>query len=345
MHGVDRIYVFGGSTGTGVTDSVEVYCPGLVAHWKFNTGRGTVATDSSGNGHEGTLQNGPVWTTDVAPVGGGGNALSFDGSDDTVTVPDSPELRLTTALTLQAWIKREGAWTHSGRIICKRHDVVGTGFGCGVDLASSRFGVHLAGNDSFYSSGTVPMDQWTHVAASFDSSEGSVKLYINGILDSEHSTGTPCAANSLDLQIGRQGNGPCHFRGKIDEAKVYDYARPHAAIADDAGHNTRWDFEETFEDGDADGFCDLHEYIAGTCPTNNAEYLKINRCAVLADSGTVIYWDTVLGRAYTVYCSENLSSAWSNLYQAPGDGMQRSCTDGEPVADRRFYRLGVELQE
>lgn len=38
---------------------------GLVGHWKFDEGTGTVAADSSGNGNNGTLTNGPTWTTDV----------------------------------------------------------------------------------------------------------------------------------------------------------------------------------------------------------------------------------------------------------------------------------------
>ena len=38
---------------------------------------GTVAYDSSGNGHDGNLTNGPTWTD--GKIGG---ALSFDGVDD-----------------------------------------------------------------------------------------------------------------------------------------------------------------------------------------------------------------------------------------------------------------------
>ena len=36
---------------------------GLVGWWKFDEGSGTVAYDSSGNGHDGNLTNGPTWTT------------------------------------------------------------------------------------------------------------------------------------------------------------------------------------------------------------------------------------------------------------------------------------------
>lgn len=56
--------------------------PGLVAHWKFDEGSGTVAADSSGLSNHGTLQNGASWTSGKI-VGG----LRFDGSNDRVRVP------------------------------------------------------------------------------------------------------------------------------------------------------------------------------------------------------------------------------------------------------------------
>src|SRR3989344_4010919 len=51
-------------------------------HWSFDETSGTVASDSSGNGRNGNLRNGPIWTN-----GGKNNgALSFDGVDDYVYV-------------------------------------------------------------------------------------------------------------------------------------------------------------------------------------------------------------------------------------------------------------------
>jgi hypothetical protein len=38
---------------------------GLVGYWKFDEGSGEIAKDSSGNGNDGTLVNGPTWTTDT----------------------------------------------------------------------------------------------------------------------------------------------------------------------------------------------------------------------------------------------------------------------------------------
>ena len=47
-------------------------------------GSGTVAYDSSGNGHDGNLTNGPTWTDGKIE-----GALSFDGVDDLLLLPHS----------------------------------------------------------------------------------------------------------------------------------------------------------------------------------------------------------------------------------------------------------------
>ncbi|MDH4473391.1 MAG: hypothetical protein QE487_12355 [Fluviicola sp.] len=51
-----------------------IVCPptgneiGLEAFWNFEAGSGTTAQDLTGNGHTGTLLNGPLWSTDTPPI-------------------------------------------------------------------------------------------------------------------------------------------------------------------------------------------------------------------------------------------------------------------------------------
>ena len=59
---------------------------GLVAAYGFDTGTGTTITDQSGNGNNGTLTN-ATWAG--ASAGKFGNALSFNGTNASVTIPDS----------------------------------------------------------------------------------------------------------------------------------------------------------------------------------------------------------------------------------------------------------------
>src|SRR5262245_59216846 len=65
---------------------------GLVGAWSFDETSGTTAADVSGKGNNGSVSG----ATRVA--GKYGNALSFDGVNDVVTVADSASLDLTNAL-------------------------------------------------------------------------------------------------------------------------------------------------------------------------------------------------------------------------------------------------------
>ena len=90
---------------------------GLVGYWKLDEGAGTSAEDSSGYGHEGTLVNDPVRSTDTPPtVFSDMHALLFDGADDYVSIADNSRLT-PSALTVAAWIRRP-----PGARVLARHD-------------------------------------------------------------------------------------------------------------------------------------------------------------------------------------------------------------------------------
>ena len=71
-----------------------------MAAWGFDAGSGTTAADQSGNNNTGTLSN-ATWST----TGKYGNALSFNGSNAYVSVPDSNSLDLTTGMTIEGWVR------------------------------------------------------------------------------------------------------------------------------------------------------------------------------------------------------------------------------------------------
>ena len=50
---------------------------GLVGYWPLNKGAGDTAADMSGNGHDGTLNNGATW---ISPGFIGNGAVNIDGN-------------------------------------------------------------------------------------------------------------------------------------------------------------------------------------------------------------------------------------------------------------------------
>src|SRR6476661_10277588 len=83
------------------TESLEsrvMFATGLVAAYGFDEGAGAAVSDASGTGNNGTASN-TTWS-----AGKFGSALSFNGTNSWVTVADSASLRLTTGMTLEAWV-------------------------------------------------------------------------------------------------------------------------------------------------------------------------------------------------------------------------------------------------
>src|SRR4051794_4781818 len=78
---------------------------GPVAAYSFDAGSGTSLADASGNGNNGTITN-ATWTS----AGHSGGALSFNGRNASVTIPDSTSLHLTSGYTLEAWVKRSNQY-------------------------------------------------------------------------------------------------------------------------------------------------------------------------------------------------------------------------------------------
>jgi chitodextrinase len=90
----------GADQGAPVTTSSPSPAPaGLVAAYSFDEGSGMTVTDASGNGNVGAI-SGATWTT-----GRYGGALSFNGLNNLVTVADANSLDLSTAMTLEAWVR------------------------------------------------------------------------------------------------------------------------------------------------------------------------------------------------------------------------------------------------
>ena len=92
-----------GNTGESLPVSVTVsntQLAGLVAAYSFDEGTGTTANNSSGQANTATLINGVAWV-----AGQHGNALSLDGVNDYISIPNSTSTNISgNAITLSMWI-------------------------------------------------------------------------------------------------------------------------------------------------------------------------------------------------------------------------------------------------
>ena len=201
---------------------------GLVAAWGFNDGTGTTAADFSPNANNGTLVNGPTWT-----VGKNGGALQFDGADDRVHVNDGNSLDLTSAATFEAWIYPTAAPSGWRTILQKEVDAyffTASGGGSG-NLPASGGTFNGTCCTLVVGSPALAANTWTHVAATYDGSQ--LRFYVNGNQVAATIVTGSYQVSSNPLWIGGNAVYGEHFRGKLDDVRIYNRALTPAEIQQD----------------------------------------------------------------------------------------------------------------
>jgi hypothetical protein len=209
--------------------STGVSTRGLVGWWKFDEGSGTAAADSSGNGNNGSLYDAnttnvdgntpPTWTT-----GKFGKALSFDGVDDYVLVHDSPSINITgNQMTIEVWINPSIAGQQDKWIVKKMF--AGTE-GYRLGLVGGKVFLQIPNSTawSYGLSGTTYLlaNTWYHAIGTYDGS--TMKIYVNGTLESSMSKTENIIPAADNLWIGTWTSTTAHFNGTIDEVRIYNRA-------------------------------------------------------------------------------------------------------------------------
>jgi hypothetical protein len=199
----------------------QIYPEGMISYWRFDEGSGAAAGDSVG-GNDGTLINGPQWTTGIV-----GEALSFDGVDNRVSISDDSSLRFTSAMTLEAWINTPltADMANGGRVFAKSDSSFSRGYALCVDSDGSII-FNTRGIDwSIVAHSVVTANDWNHIVATYDGS--AKKIYVNGVEEASEGTTGSISTSNDDLWIGSPHYSDTTarmFNGLIDEAAVYNRA-------------------------------------------------------------------------------------------------------------------------
>jgi hypothetical protein len=177
-----------------------------LADWEFEENAGLFANDTH------------IWG-----AGRKGAALSFDGIDDYLTIPNSPSLNINKEVTVAAWVKAN-TWTGTSSPPEDWKKVAGKGQWSSAYHLWSNGGRHIImtiSNVHYGDSSILPLGSWAHMAAVYNYTH--IMFYYNGALT--RTTGIPSSltTNTQPFVIGKDGTtNYYHFNGSIDEVRVFN---------------------------------------------------------------------------------------------------------------------------
>jgi glucose/arabinose dehydrogenase len=212
---VITITVSNAQVSSSTSFTLTVGSPTLVARYAFDGD----ASDSSGNGNNGTLTGNPPFVAGRI----GTQAISFNGVNQYATVPISVRTNFTVAFWVNTTASTTGTvWTTGLGMISA--DVAGVANDFGISLMVNGqvgFGVGNP-NTSLASIASINDGNWHHVAVTRTSSTGLMEIYVDGVLNP--TTNGPTAARTAPnaIRIGGILSGGGFFPGIIDEVRIYN---------------------------------------------------------------------------------------------------------------------------
>ncbi len=225
--GTQAMFLYPGGCGTRLADSGTIYFKNPKVEWtNVDTGDGnfssmsnlTTWNDMSGNGNNGTLTNGPQYYND--------GYLSFDGSDDIISVPGSGSLNISTTLTAMVWVYYISG---NGRIFQKDGPPYTRCWEIGGYGGQFRMEMwHSNGSATIGYGNALAVNGWTHLALTFDGTD--IKMYQNSALVSTiNFPGDIRTDANTPIFLGGYWGGE-YLNGRISNALLYNRALTAAEV-------------------------------------------------------------------------------------------------------------------
>ena len=176
-------------------------------------------TDGALNGNNGTLTNGPTYSS------ANGGTIVFDGSNDWVS---APVIDIASAGTVSAWFYKTGTGNPDASnvvdLVSNINSSGSAGWSFGLNVSTNKVDFYIANNGGYgvenFSTQTISNNTWYNVVVTYN---GSNKIiYINGTQDSTFSSSVNGTATTSAWSVGGRNTGARNFQGNIPQASIYN---------------------------------------------------------------------------------------------------------------------------
>jgi len=222
----------GYSNVAGATTAPSAYVTSVLAdgpagYWRLGETSGTTAVDQRG-ANNGAYGGGPtLGAASLLPQDTSNKAVSFDGSNDTVSIPNAAALGLTAAVTVEAWIKPSAipALGSFSSVVTKAESYSLQFNGPRFEFTIIQNGVRRRLQAA---AGAIQAGTTCYVVGTYDG--GTQRLYVNGSELVNAALSGAISPAATPLTIGSWGSAE-YFTGTIDEAAVYPTALSAARVS------------------------------------------------------------------------------------------------------------------
>lgn len=214
------------------TTSTITWYEAPVAHWNMEDGSGSVVSDVSGNGYDGTLSGGE-W---VSARSGGAIELNGSISNDSVSIPSELFETVENEITIAMWVRGDAEEQPSSNAVFRAEDSDGNGV-LVIILPHTYSKLYWdAGNsgDSYDRiSKNVDLAEyeglWNHWTFTKNAETRKMKIYLNGELWESRSGKTLPITGIASAFLGAGSSK--YYEGALDDVRIYNSVLSDSEIA------------------------------------------------------------------------------------------------------------------